>query len=120
MRSERLTRVNQKHYNPGMNPLVSEKLNEVRSLCRRHRVRALHLVGSATDATFDPSRSDLDFLVEFEPHQRRGLRDVYFDLAEALERLFGRPVDLIEVGCINNPGIKDSIEASKVPLYAAA
>ena len=43
---------------------------ELKELCRRYRVRRLDVFGSAaTSRGFDPQRSDLDFLVEFEPGQ---------------------------------------------------
>lgn len=103
-----------------MNTVVADHLPALRDLCRAHKVQRLWLVGSATDNTFDPATSDLDFLVEFEPHQRRGLHDVYFELAEALERLFAREIDLIELGTVENHAVLASIDESKVPLYAAA
>ena len=49
-----------------MHPLVSERREAVAELCRRHGVRRLDAFGSAVRAgNFDPSRSDVDFLVEF-------------------------------------------------------
>jgi len=83
-------------------------------------VRSLHLVGSAASGGFDPSRSDLDFVVRFEPGPRAGFADVYFALLSDLRTLFGRPVDLIEEGCIRNRTVASSIEAGKVCVYAAA
>jgi len=100
--------------------LVKSNLGKIEELCRRHRVRVLFLVGSAARSDFDPGRSDLDFLVEFEPHQRRGFNDVYFLLREDLERLLGRHVDLLEHGCVPNPYVRASLEKDKVSLYAAA
>ncbi len=38
--------------------------------CRRNHVRRLSLFGSSLRADFDPDRSDLDFLVEFEESRR--------------------------------------------------
>ena len=77
-------------------------------------------MGSAAAGEFDPARSDYDFLVEFQPHQRQGFDDVYFLLQADLERLLGRKVDLIERGCVRNPYVRASLERTKVPLYAAA
>ena len=44
--------------------------------------------------------------------------DAYFGLKEALEELFGRPVDLVEAGAVRNPYLKASIEQSRENLYA--
>lgn len=89
-------------------------------LCRKHRVLRLFLIGSATDDTFDPARSDLDFLVEFQPQERKGWDDVFFQLLKDLESLFGRKIDLIERSGVTNPVVRASMERSKVSLYAAA
>jgi predicted nucleotidyltransferase len=107
-------------YNGGVTPLIRDNLEAILALCRKHRVRELFLVGSATGAEFDPARSDVDFLVEFEPHERRGLKDVYFLLLDDLRKTLGREVDLIERHCVRNPVVRHSMERSKVPLYAAA
>ena len=44
----------------------------------------------------------------------------YFGLMEDLERLLGRPVDLVEPGPIRNPYFLQSLEETQVLLYAAA
>jgi hypothetical protein len=46
--------------------------------------------------------------------------DSYFGLMEDLQRLFERPVDLIESGAIRNPYLRQAIIASQVILYEAA
>src|ERR1035441_980578 len=45
--------------------------------------------------------------------------DTYFDLIEALEQLFGRPVDLVTKSAIKNPYFRESIERNQALLYAA-
>ena len=47
--------------------LIENKRTVLTDLCRRFGVRRLELFGSAATDAFDPSRSDLDFLVEFLP-----------------------------------------------------
>lgn len=103
-----------------MHDIVTSHMNQLRALCAKHRVRSLHLAGSAAAGDFDPARSDLDFVVTFLPGPRAGFGDVYFGLLHDLERLFGRRIDLIEDGCIANRTVAATIEASKVSLYAAA
>jgi hypothetical protein len=102
-----------------VNELVLHNLEAIADLCRKHRVRRLELFGSAVRDDFDPARSDVDFLVEFEPHERKGFDDVYFLLAQELETLLGRPVDLVEVQCLRNPYLIASINRTKRLLYTA-
>ena len=44
----------------------------------------------------------------------------FFGMLEDLESLFGRCVDLIEVGAVRNPFVRSGIEATQEPLYAAS
>lgn len=46
---------------------IEEERDQLAKLCRQHGVRRLALFGSALGEDFDPERSDLDFLVEFQP-----------------------------------------------------
>jgi predicted nucleotidyltransferase len=103
-----------------MVPLIRDNLEQIRALCTKRRVARLFLIGSATGEEFEPGRSDVDFLVEFEPHERKGFDDVYFLLLEDLQKLLGRHVDLVERHCVRNPVVRASMERTKVPLYAAA
>jgi uncharacterized protein len=75
---------------------IEQKREALAALCRRYGVVRLEVFGSAArTAGFDPDRSDADFLVTFAPEARNDLA-VFTDLQEALERLLGRPVDLVE------------------------
>src|SRR5690625_7193784 len=49
------------------------------TLARRHHVSRLSLFGSAATESFDPERSDADFLVEFSPESPSPFED-YFRL----------------------------------------
>ena len=52
---------------------------ELQALCRRFHVRRLDLFGSAARGDFDPVRSDIDFLVEFDRRHREALSfNTYF------------------------------------------
>jgi predicted nucleotidyltransferase len=97
---------------------ISSHREELRELCRRFHVRRLDLFGSAAGDDFDPERSDLDFLVEFEPKGRDAFK-TYFGLKESLEALFGRSVDLVERSAIRNPYFKESVERSREPIFEA-
>jgi uncharacterized protein len=103
-----------------MDRVVAAHLMELQELCRKHSVRRLDIFGSAATGDFDAEESDLDFVVEFLPVVRRGFKDVYFTLLDDLETLFNRRVDLVEASAIRNPYFRQSIEETRVPLYAAA
>lgn len=92
-------------------------LRELRILCRRYDVRRLAVFGSAARGDFDPTRSDLDFVVEFRRSRTHGPADQYFRFKLALERLFGRDVDLVELKALPESRLKRSIERTQVPVY---
>lgn len=99
---------------------IEEHRAELADVCRRYRVLKLSLFGSATRDDFDPQRSDLDFLVDFEDLAPGDHADSYFGLLEALESLLGRPVDLVESSTLRNPYRRREIEATQVLVHAAA
>jgi uncharacterized protein len=83
---------------------INKKRDALAAICRRYGVARLEIFGSAArGAGFDPNRSDADFLVTFEPAARNDLA-AFADLKEALEKLLGRPVDLVE---------REALEASR-------
>lgn len=63
--------------------LIEKNRPEVAELCSRFGVQNLEVFGSAADGPFDPSRSDIDFLVEFSPEDAGSLFHRYFGLQEA-------------------------------------
>ena len=63
------------------------------SICRTHRIRRLSVFGSTLKGTARPD-SDLDLLVEFEPHAKPGLIGMARIEIELASLLDGRKVDL--------------------------
>jgi uncharacterized protein len=108
-----------RHHIDAMIDQIAVHREELRELCRRFHVRRLDLFGSAARGDFDPGHSDLDFLVEFDRNHPQHPFDAYFGLKEALEALFGRSVDLVEAGAVENPYLRASIEESHENVYAA-
>ena len=102
-----------------MIPDVAERADELERLCARYGVRTLSLFGSAATGTRLHADSDLDFLVEFQPTVLAAYADAYFGLLESLERLFGRPVDLVIGPAIRNPYFLQAVEQTRTPLYEA-
>jgi predicted nucleotidyltransferase len=103
-----------------MNPNVQNKLKDLVELCKIRGVRRLALFGSAATDSFDQFRSDLDMIVEFKPMPPIQHADNYFGLMEDLQRLFGMPIDLIEMGPIRNPFFRQAVAETQVVLYEAA
>lgn len=80
-----------------MHAEIEKRRDDLIALCRRYDVARLEVFGSAArGADFDPERSDFDFLVEFKPGSKQPPLDQFFGLAEELEQLLGRRVDLVE------------------------
>ena len=102
-----------------MEAFVEARLAGVWDLCRVHCVKRLDVFGSASTGAFDPHRSDVDLLVEFDDWRAASSFDRYFDFKDAMEGLFGRPVDLVLVGAIGNPFLRLSIQRTRQLLYAA-
>ena len=97
--------------------IVEANLPALRDLCRRFGVRKLDLFGSAATGRFDPARSDLDFLVEFEKPPTGGFAGSYFRLREALKTLFEREIDLVTENGLRNPYLRRQIESERRTLY---
>jgi predicted nucleotidyltransferase len=97
--------------------IVGTNLPALRALCQRFHVRRLDVFGSAATGRFDPIRSDLDFLVEFEPMPPEPYAKACQGLREGLARLFGRPIDLLTEGALVNPYLRSQIESEKRTLY---
>jgi len=82
---------------------VLQTLERERASLRGLGVRRLGLFGSFARGSPHPE-SDLDFVVDFQPRTF----DRYMDLKLLLERLFGRPVDLVLADAIK-PRLRPAI-----------
>ncbi|MBM3932996.1 MAG: nucleotidyltransferase family protein [SAR202 cluster bacterium] len=97
--------------------IPSEKIGE---FCRKWRVKEFAFFGSVLREDFRPD-SDIDVLVTFEPDSNTSLFDLA-DMQIELEKLFGRPVDLVSrrgVERSRNPIRKKAILDSAVVVHAA-
>ena len=104
-----------------MHKLIDQHRAEIADLCRRYSVRNLQVFGSAARAgDFNRDRSDADFLVDFEPESGLPPLQQFFGFADELERLLGRPVDLVERGAVEasrNYLRRSRILAEAQPVY---
>jgi predicted nucleotidyltransferase len=66
---------------------------QIARFCQERGIRKLSLFGSVLRDDFDPSRSDVDVLAEFEPNALKGIGFRYFGYGEELAAIIGRKVD---------------------------
>jgi predicted nucleotidyltransferase len=102
-----------------MQEFLTAKRAEIAEVCRAHHVRRLAVFGSAAREDFDPERSDVDLLVEFEPLGAEVYFDNKYDLRESLRIMFGKEIDLLTWKSIRNPFLLSEVEATNKMLYAA-
>jgi uncharacterized protein len=98
-------------------PIIEDNRDAIAALCRKHRVKALWVFGSATSDGWNPETSDVDFLVDLGAYER-GISMRYLDLADDLEGRMGRRIDLVSVGGLrNNPCFRHELERTRIALY---
>ncbi len=101
-----------------MHQVITDKQTEIVTVCRKYDVARLEAFGSAARGTdFDPLRSDVDFLVDYNPPLFPGLAQRHLDMILALEETLERDVDLVRMGTIRNPYRKASIDEDRVLIY---
>jgi predicted nucleotidyltransferase len=103
--------------NQPMNASLAKQLPSIAALCQRYGVAHLELFGSATSAEFNPESSDFDFLVELDKSSPGSPARRWIELAEALEKLLGRHVDLVNPHYIRNPYFAQAVNASRTVIY---
>ncbi|MFW6336208.1 MAG: nucleotidyltransferase family protein [Phycisphaeraceae bacterium] len=101
--------------------ILEQRREEIAELCREYGVEKLEVFGSAAGDSFDPVRSDIDFVVRFDYSRGvHGAAKRYFHLRNELSALLGKSVDLVCEGAVKNPSFLKSLERSRTPIYAAA
>jgi predicted nucleotidyltransferase len=73
----------------------------------------LELLGSAARGEFEPTRSDLDFIVQMKGRREPGYARRFYEFPEAIEELYGRRVDLLTELMIKNPYFKAEVEKER-------
>ncbi len=100
-----------------MHPSLLPQLPAITALCQAHGVLHMEVFGSAASGDFQPETSDIDFLVELDDQTPGSRAKRWIALAEALEQLLGRPVDMVNPRFIRNAYFLDAVNASRIPLY---
>ena len=97
---------------------ISQYLIQINELCRQNKVKELYAFGSALTASFN-SNSDIDLLVDFKQLSPFEYADNYFNLKFALEKVLGRPIDLLEIRSLKNPYLGQEINKKNKLIYVA-
>lgn len=96
---------------------ISNKSNEILSLCESHDVKSLYAFGSATTDKFNEDLSDIDLLVKLDTKDPIKRGENLMDLWDKFEKIFQRKVDLLTNASIKNPILRKSIDSYKILIY---
>jgi len=87
---------------------------KIAEFCRARGIRKLSLFGSVLRDDFDPARSDVDVLAEFNPGVLKRAGFQYFGYGEELSAIIGRKVDF----CSRlHPLILGRVQDELFPVY---
>jgi predicted nucleotidyltransferase len=98
-------------------PKIPIPADRIADFCRRWKVTEFSLFGSVLRNDFRHD-SDVDVLLTFSPEAQWSYWD-FPDMETELQRLFGRPVDLVEKAALRNPFRRHAILTTRQVLYAA-
>ncbi|NBR15300.1 MAG: nucleotidyltransferase domain-containing protein [Flavobacteriales bacterium] len=101
-----------------MNSLIESNIQKIKALCAMYNVKSMFAFGSICTDKFN-DESDVDLLISFQPMEFGDYADTYFELANKLEELFKRPVDLVTDKSLSNPFFIESVNKSKMLIYGA-
>jgi uncharacterized protein len=100
-----------------MQAIIQNNINELNLLFQKHKVKKAFAFGSVCTESFS-DKSDIDLLVDIDDSEGPILYgEHYFDLANELETLLNRKVDLLTIKSLKNPYFIKSIDETKVSLY---
>ena len=97
--------------------LIEQKKASIVEACQKYGVQRLEVFGSAARDDFDAQKSDLDFIAKFIPPLHPGVADRFIGLADTLESIFARRVDLLTEAMIRNPIFREEVNRDRTPIY---
>ena len=96
--------------------LIDKHKKTLKHLCQKHKVEKLYLFGSATNENFT-EKSDIDFLVRFNPIELSIYFENYITFKQKLKQLFKREIDLVEEQTLKNPILINAIHKNRKLIY---
>jgi hypothetical protein len=100
--------------------LLNQHQHSISELCEKFKVKEMYAFGSILNDLKFGENSDVDLMVNFNkdvPVEKYA--ELYFDLADNLELLFDRKVDLLLQKAISNRMLLENIEETKRIIYEA-
>lgn len=97
--------------------LITDNLQKIIALCKKHRVKALYVFGSILTTRFN-EKSDVDFSAVFN-HDADPLvaGDNFMNFYIELENLMGRRIDLVDEEFIKNKYFREELDETKQLIY---
>lgn len=100
--------------------LIEQNKPQLLELSRRFGIVRLELFGSACTSEFDPTQSDIDFLVEFPTNYDFGpWASRFTEFQRELSELLGRRIDLVMTSALNNIWPSREVEKTRCTIYNA-
>lgn len=96
--------------------LIELNMPQIIELCRLYKVKSLSVFGSILTERFNDD-SDVDLLVAFNSNEIDDYVTNYFDLKDALSKLFNREVDLLEEKGLKNKFLLKNLNRTKQLIY---
>lgn len=93
-------------------------LNQIKSLCKKHKVRNLFVFGSVLTENFT-NNSDIDLIIDININDPIEYAENYFNFKFTLEDLLNRKIDLLEQKALKNKYFIENIDKTKKVIYAA-
>jgi uncharacterized protein len=100
-----------------MDRIVSNKLPQIRILCKEHKVRELYVFGSRGKRGHPNKDSDFDLLVEIDEVDSLSKGRLLLNLYTEFEKLFDSKVDLVTPESIRNPFFEGYVGTSRELIY---
>ncbi len=97
--------------------LINDNIQKIFSLCRKYNVHKLYAFGSVLTDRFN-EHSDVDILVNFNSDiTYHNYADNYFGFHDALRKLLGREIDLVDESAVKNKYFKEELDETKYLIY---
>jgi len=100
-----------------MDSIVSNKLPQIETLCKEHKVKELYIFGSRGLGGKPTKNSDFDLMVEIDEPNPINKGRLLISLYNKFERLFNHKVDLITPDSIRNAIFEEYVGTSKQLIY---